>query len=1038
MGNLQRKISKTGIILFVCFAFLALFPLCAHAEEAEQKVTIYGLSSSAKEIISIPDNLPQSYQITAGKNASYRVISGDSAKVSANGLLTPKYTYWKRYPNYSSSVPEGQEYDYYTLDSGDTYIEVKTADRTYNITVTVQDYTITYGDEVMEAYLAKNIKEGMTDREIMEAIARFPANYEYSASCSSVYSMIIYGGGDCWASTSAITTLCEKMGIKAWARNGNKDLGAGSGHMNAMAELNGVYYELEAGYSMDKQDGYRPYDVKVRDSLFSYYLSSGSIIIYQYDGYETTGVLQVPQTIDGRTVTKIADSAFASMKFSEIKLPDTLTEIGDYAFSGCKELTHMDIPASVSVIGYSIFADCEKLTELSVADGNANYKAEGQTIYSKDGSTLVTCPNAGEVVIPSTVTKVADYAFYYNGNLKKIVIPESVTELGEGAFGNCERLSNVTFEGAGLTRIGTHCFRSDSALSLLRVPSSVKSIGTYAFYYCNRLKYIYFMGDAPEFGETINGTFYDRVFQGCTVNAYYPEDNDTWTAEMLEGHGGTVNWQTWKGAKGTSLENAVLTLGQDKYTYTGAYITPAVTVTLDGVKLTENKDYAVVYTDNRNVGTATVTVTGIGSYYGEVSLSFTIGKAKQNIRAYLISDEITENDTSEIRVVSVDGDCTYTSQNPSVATVDSEGIVKGIAFGEADIVIRTKETDNYLASETTVKITVGHDPDMKAVDMTVTDGCIKLKCIQCNQFYSVTVPTAYTIYWSRDGYSFSTGWGSEYQVGEFLECLCIDTSNAALKEMEVISQDESIITITENKRLNFIADGVATVVVRPKYNPAIGRSFTFYVGNASKEEGTSGNNNQTNKVTKYYDKKTGITIVLSGNGKNEATLTTIDKKYAKGNLNVPAAIKVNGKSYKITAVGKNAFKNQKQLQKVVLGKYVKTIGESAFSGCTKLQAVTLGSNITVIDNKAFYNCAKLGKITIPAKVKKIGKSAFYGCKNLKNITIQSKKLTNKNVGSKAFKSIYKKATIKVPKSKFSAYKKLLKSKGVGSKVRIKK
>lgn len=1020
MRNIQRRIPKTGIILFVCFAFLALFPLCAHAEETEQKVTIYGLSSSIQEKISIPEDMPQSYQITvgSGKDVSYSIISGNSAKVSANGLVTPRYTYWKRYPSYSTSVPEGQEYDYYTLNSGDTNIAVKTADKTYNITVNVKDYSITYGDKVMDAYLEENIKEGMTDQEIMNAIARFPASYDYSASCSSVYSMIIYGGGDCWASTSAIITLCQKMEIKSWARNGNKDPGAGSGHMNAMAELNGTYYELEAGYSMSKQNGYRPYNVTVRESLFSYYTSSSGLTIYQYDGYEAPGILEVPETIGGRTVTKIAGSAFSKGEFTEIRLPDTLTEIGESAFYSCRELTRLEIPASVTSIGDFVFTNCVKLTNLSVADGNVNYKSEGQVIYSKDGSTLVVCPAADEVTIPSTVTKIADYAFYYNKNLTKIVIPESVVEIEEGAFGDC------------------------SGLSVLRIPSSVKSIGAYAFANCSYLTHIYFMGDAPEFGETIEGDFYDTVFYGCSINAYYIENNATWTREALGNHGGTVEWLPWGGTEGISIENAKLALAEGDYTYTGMYITPTVSLTIDGTPLVEDTDYVVAYSNNVNAGTAKVTVMGIGSYYGEASLSFTIGKAKQDIRAYLIRDKITENDTSEILVVSVDGDCTYTSQNPYVATVDSEGIVKGIAFGEADIVISTKETDNYLASETTVKITVGHDPDMEAVDMTVTDGCIKLKCNQCKQFYSVTVPTAYTIYWSRDGYSFSTGWGSEYQVGEFLECLCVDTSNAALKEMEVISQDESIITVTENKRLNFIADGVATVVVRPKYNPAIGRSFTFYVGNASKEEGNPGNenpgnNNQTNKVTKYYDKKTGITVSLDTNGKKEATLTTVDKKYAKGNLKVPAAIKVNGKSYKITAVGKNAFKNQKQLQKVTLGKYVKTIGESAFSGCTKLQAVTIGSNVTVIDNKAFYKCVKLGKIVIPAKVKKIGKSAFYGCKNLKNITIKSKSLTTKNVGSKAFNSINKKPTIKVPKSKLSEYKRLLKSKGVGSKARIK-
>ena len=916
MGNIRESVWKKGIIFLVSLMFLTLVPLCAHAKETDRNVTIYGLESSVQDKISIPADLPQSYQIPANDmgNTTYRIISGESAKVSATGLVTPKYTYWKRYSNFSSTVPEGEAYDYYTIKSGDTGIEVNTASGTYTVTVSVEDYKLTYCDTVMDAYIRENITETMTDMEIMEAVARFPASYDYSASYSSASSMIIYGEGDCWASTNAIITLCEKIGIKAWERNANKDPGAGSGHMNAMAERNGVYYELEAGYAMDKVDGYRPYNVTVRDSLFSYSIVSGGLEIYQYDGNENSGVLEVPQEINGRNVVKIAKSAFERKSFTEIKLPDTLTEIGDFAFSGCKELTRISIPATVTKIGKSIFPNCEKLTALSVAEGNAAYKEDGQVIYSRDGSTLVTCPAAGSVTIPSMVTNIADYAFYYNDNLKQIVIPQSVTEMGEGAFGNCEQLSKVTFEGEGLKRIGTHCFRSNSKLSTITIPASVQSIGAYAFAYCNQLKQIYFMGDAPEFGDTIEERFYDDVFHVCSLNAYYMEHNDTWTQQVLEDHGGTVIWQPWTGAEGSSIENAAIILEQDNFVYTGTYITPTVTVKIDGVNLTENIDYVVVYTDNEEIGTAKVTVLGIGSYYGEISSTFTIGKAEQDIRAYISASEITVNSTAEIYYITANGkyinlsDCTFTSDNPSVAAVDGSGRIKGIAAGTAKITVYVKETGNYL-----------------------------------------------------DG--------------------------------------SAVITIQVREENNDSADG---------------------------------------KEKKYFDDKTGLTILSDGNGTGEAVLTEVDMEHAKGTLKIPDTINVNGNSYKITSIGRYAFKNQKELQKVILGKYIQIIGEEAFSGCVKLQSVTVGGNIMVIEDKAFYKCSKLQKITIPKKVNKIGKRAFYGCKNLKNLTIKTKMLTSKNVGSMAFKGIYAKATFKVPKSKLSAYKKMLKTKGISAKAKVKK
>lgn len=98
-----------------------------------------------------------------------------------------------------------------------------------------------------------------------------------------------------------------------------------------------------------------------------------------------------------------------------------------------------------------------------------------------------------------------------------------------------------------------------------------------------------------------------------------------------------------------------------------------------------------------------------------------------------------------------------------------------------------------------------------------------------------------------------------------------------------------------------------------------------------------------------------------------------------GTVTIPATVKINGKTYKVTSVAAKAFKNNKKVRKVVIGK-----------------------NIT-----------------------KIGAEAFRGCKNLKNITIKSTKL--KSVGKNAIKSIYKKAKISCPKKQKAAYKKLFKS-----------
>lgn len=193
--------------------------------------------------------------------------------------------------------------------------------------------------------------------------------------------------------------------------------------------------------------------------------------------------------------------------------------------------------------------------------------------------------------------------------------------------------------------------------------------------------------------------------------------------------------------------------------------------------------------------------------------------------------------------------------------------------------------------------------------------------------------------------------------------------------------------------------------------PAAGEKFT--VGNLKY------------KITKSH--KTKGTVALYGTkGKSLKT------------AKVPATIMYKGYKFKVTSIGNNAFKNCKKLKTVKLGSNVKSIGKNAFYGCKKLTGVTLNAKLTTIGNGAFTKCIALKKITIPAKVTKIGSKAFYGDSKLKTITIKSSKIKSKKIGKSAFAKINKKATIRVPKKKLSAYKKIIRSAGAAKSVKIKK
>ena len=172
---------------------------------------------------------------------------------------------------------------------------------------------------------------------------------------------------------------------------------------------------------------------------------------------------------------------------------------------------------------------------------------------------------------------------------------------------------------------------------------------------------------------------------------------------------------------------------------------------------------------------------------------------------------------------------------------------------------------------------------------------------------------------------------------------------------------------------------------------------------------------------------------------SNGTVTYVAPTDAKATIvTIPDTVVIDGMTYKVTAIEKNAFRNNKYIKKVIIGNNIITIGDNAFYGCKKLKTVKFGKNVKIIGNKAFYKCSALTKITIPSKVKTIGKSAFEGGKKLKTVTIKSTKLTTKKIGSKAFTKTPKKMTVKVPKKKFKAYKSMLIKRGVSKKAKFKK
>ncbi len=213
------------------------------------------------------------------------------------------------------------------------------------------------------------------------------------------------------------------------------------------------------------------------------------------------------------SVTSIGNHAFSYCNgLTSVAIPDSVTSIGNHAFSYCSGLTSVAIPDSVTSIGDHAFCDCSDLTSVIISDSVTSIGQDAFFIFPgrlndmvvniSDMARWVTNSinsvlagtrrlfmNGEEIttfVIPDCVTSVGNYAFSGCRNLTFVTIPNSVTNVGNYAFSGCSGLTSVAIPDS-VTSIGDQAFYGCSGLTSVTIPDSVTSIGRNAFSGCSGL-----------------------------------------------------------------------------------------------------------------------------------------------------------------------------------------------------------------------------------------------------------------------------------------------------------------------------------------------------------------------------------------------------------------------------------------------------------------------------------------------------------------------------------------------------------------------
>lgn len=690
--------------------------------------------------------------------------------------------------------------------------------------------------------------------------------------------------------------------------------------------------------------------------------------------------------------------------------------IGDYAFLNCNNslFTNLVIPDSVINIGTYAFQACSKITSLTIGSG---------------------------------VKNIAQYAFNGCTGLTQLDFPNSLEIIGESAFKGCTGLKTLS-TGNNVTSLGNAAFKDCTGLTTLTIGNNVERIGTYAFYGCNYLTAIRFnatycidlASTANSFPKELSTEMFSvtigqnvkrlpaYLFYGCSKLKSVVFDGVS--ACKLIGDYSFSNCNNTLFSNFT-IPESVDSIGQ--YAFAGCKSISTLTVgsSVKSIGQYAFKDCNGLSQFNYNA-TNCADLTNSGGYTTGNKYALIIGSNVTRIPAFLFygSDNLgslTFDGTSSCTEVGkmAFGNCSQLSSLILPATIKTIG---DLAFSSctgirSSIVIPASVTsigDGVFANcPATFSVDASNTAYM--VQDSVLYNMSQTKLIQCNleKTDHLTIPPTVT------------------SIQPFAFCNC--------KSLTSIIIPESVSNIGIQA---FISSGLESIRMQGINPPTVG-SQAFFVRSANAKLyvpfGTKsaflpgyssffdGGNNIIEGTTFFTFG--GIQYVITDTKNKTVTVIENLTPYA-GSINIPAQVNFNSESYTVTAIGSAAFSQCPNLTSVTMPACIKTIGSSAFEesgnlasisipdsvtsigkftfrGCMGLTSCILNKSLTNLGNYAFQGCTGLTSIVIPDSVKIIGENAFAECSNLTTVSLGN---SLNNIATSAFKNCTQLLSITIPES----------------------
>jgi len=281
--------------------------------------------------------------------------------------------------------------------------------------------------------------------------------------------------------------------------------------------------------------------------VLTYEIIGGTEVSITDCDQNATGVVVVPDEIEGFSVTSIDDSTFSNCtNITSVTLPATVNEIGaraffsctgltsidlpigvtiikintfyncislanvtlpmgfleieDRAFDNCDSLVNITIPASVTSIHYHAFKATSSLLNINVDTANTTYSSLNGVLFSNDLAEILTYPSgrSGTYTIPPGVTVIGEYCFSYCQQTTEVTIPNTVNEIGWRGFHFCSALLAITVDPSNTVFSSLDGVLFNEAQTLIiaypggktgiyNIPSEVEAVGNSAFNGCQFL-----------------------------------------------------------------------------------------------------------------------------------------------------------------------------------------------------------------------------------------------------------------------------------------------------------------------------------------------------------------------------------------------------------------------------------------------------------------------------------------------------------------------------------------------------------------------